>query len=100
MDAVDSGSTSEVEDLSKTWGSDARSLVAHATDDASSAHPPGDCGIGHRVLASRSVLALVVDEECVFAGLQGGDIVVRSICIDMEALLELHLPVNSLMVSD
>ena len=47
------------------------------TDDAGSAlHPQSDCGIGHRVLASRSVLALVIDEECVFAGLQGGDIVV------------------------
>lgn len=35
-----------------------------------------DCGIGHRVQASRSVLALAIDDECVFAGLQGGDIVV------------------------
>lgn len=33
-------------------------------------------GVGHRVQAVRSVLALVLDEECVFAGLQGGDIVV------------------------
>ncbi len=32
--------------------------------------------VGHRVEATRSVLALVVDEECVFAGLQGGDIAV------------------------
>jgi di- and tripeptidase len=76
MDTVDSGSTSEVEDQSKTWGSDARTLVPQGADDASSAHPHSDCGIGHRVLASRSVLALVIDEECVFAGLQGGDIVV------------------------
>jgi di- and tripeptidase len=37
-----------------------------------------ECAMGHRVQASRSVLALVLDEECVFAGLQGGDIVVRS----------------------
>lgn len=37
-----------------------------------------DCAVGHRVQASRSVLALALDEECVFAGLQGGDIVVRS----------------------
>jgi di- and tripeptidase len=36
-----------------------------------------DCAVGHRVQASRSVLALALDEECVFAGLQGGDIVVR-----------------------
>ena len=35
-----------------------------------------ECGIGHRVQASRSVLALVLDDDCVFAGLQGGDIVV------------------------
>jgi di- and tripeptidase len=76
MDTVDSGSTSEVEDQSKTWGSDARTLVPQAADDSGSANPHSDCGIGHRVLASRSVLALVIDEECVFAGLQGGDIVV------------------------
>ncbi|KAJ5937275.1 Peptidase M20 [Penicillium verhagenii] len=77
MDIVDSGFTDEVEDQSKTWGSDARSL-AQGKDDATSA-PLSDCGIGHRVLASRSVLALVVDEECVFAGLQGGDIVAWSL---------------------
>lgn len=76
MDAVDSGSASEVEDQTKTWGSDVRSLVTASADDASNAHAHSDCGIGHRVLASRSVLALVIDEECVFAGLQGGDIVV------------------------
>ncbi|OAS99444.1 peptidase family M20/M25/M40 protein [Blastomyces dermatitidis ER-3] len=37
------------------------------------------CGVGHRVQAVRSVLALVLDEECVFAGLQGGDIVAWSL---------------------
>lgn len=75
---VESESTSEIEDHTKTWGSDSRPPVAtrRFADDASSAHPPGDCGIGHRMVASRSVLALAVDEECVFAGLQGGDIVV------------------------
>lgn len=77
MEPVDSGSASEVEDQTKALGSDARPLVITSADDASSAHPHSDCGIGHRVLASRSVLALVIDEECVFAGLQGGDIVVR-----------------------
>jgi di- and tripeptidase len=86
MDTVDSGSTSEVEDQPKTWGSDARTLVPQGADDASNAHPQSDCGIGHRVLASRSVLALVIDEECVFAGLQGGDIVVSSMSIDSKLL--------------
>lgn len=76
MDTVDSGSTSEVEDQTKTWGSGVRSAINASTDDVVNAHPHSDCGIGHRVLASRSVLALVIDEECVFAGLQGGDIVV------------------------
>lgn len=71
---MESESTSEVEDHTKTWGS-ARGLA----DDASSAHPGGDCGIGHRMVARRSVLALVVDEECVFAGLQEGDIVVSEL---------------------
>ncbi|KAK2785088.1 hypothetical protein FQN53_007981 [Emmonsiellopsis sp. PD_33] len=37
------------------------------------------CAVGHRVQAVRSVLALVIDEECVFAGLQGGDIVAWSL---------------------
>lgn len=36
------------------------------------------CAIGHRVKASRSVLVLILDEEFVFAGLQGGDIVVST----------------------
>ena len=79
MDAGDSGNTSEVEDQSKAWGSDAQPRVAHVTDDASITYPHGDCGLGHRMLASRSVLALVVDEGCVFAGLQGGDIVVSQL---------------------
>ncbi|EEP76265.1 conserved hypothetical protein [Uncinocarpus reesii 1704] len=35
--------------------------------------------VGHRVHAVRSVLALVLDDECVFAGLQGGDIVAWSL---------------------
>ncbi|KAJ5136693.1 Peptidase M20 [Penicillium atrosanguineum] len=78
MDTVDSGSTSEAEDQTKTWGSDAGRIIP-TSDDASSSLPPSDCGIGHRVVASRSVLALVIDEECVFAGLQGGDIVAWSL---------------------
>ncbi|KAJ5225700.1 hypothetical protein N7468_006925 [Penicillium chermesinum] len=102
MDAGDSGNTSEVEDQLKTWGSgsDAQSVVAPVADDAGSAHPLSDCGIGHRVLASRSVLALAVDEECVFAGLQGGDIVawsldtydlVLSVHAHKESVLSLYL---------
>ena len=67
MDLVESGSISDLDD--QKWNSD-------SPDDAGSAHPTSDCGIGHRVLASRSVLALAVDEHCVFAGLQGGDIFV------------------------
>jgi hypothetical protein len=35
--------------------------------------------IGHRLNASRSVLALALDEECVYAGLQGGDILVSHV---------------------
>lgn len=77
MDTVDSGNTSDAEDQTKTWGSDVGPVVQTA-DNASSSLPQSDCGIGHRVVASRSVLALVIDEECVFAGLQGGDIVVCS----------------------
>ncbi|KAI2765277.1 hypothetical protein DTO012A8_9505 [Penicillium roqueforti] len=71
MDLVESESTSEEDQ--KTWESD-----SHTHADAS-ALPNSDCGIGHRVLASRSVLALALDEHCVFAGLQGGDIVAWSL---------------------
>jgi hypothetical protein len=44
-------------------------------------HPNGEScahagGIGHRVRAGASVLALVLDEERVFGGLQGGVIMV------------------------
>jgi hypothetical protein len=66
MDLVESESASEEDQ--KIWESDSHQVDA--------ALPESDCGIGHRVLASRSVLALAVDEHCVFAGLQGGDIVV------------------------
>ncbi|KAJ5129719.1 Peptidase M20 [Penicillium bovifimosum] len=68
MDLVESESTSEVEDQ-KTWDSESQMT------QVDTAHPSSDCGIGHRVLATRSVLALAIDEQCVFAGLQGGDIV-------------------------
>ncbi|QVM07293.1 hypothetical protein D8B26_001995 [Coccidioides posadasii str. Silveira] len=46
---------------------------------SNTANLKNECAIGHRVHAVRSVLALVVDEECVFAGLQGGDIVAWSL---------------------
>jgi di- and tripeptidase len=75
---VESESFSEIDDQTRTWESDHLDAPGRA-DDASSAHPQSDCGIGHRVVASRSVLALVLDEESVFAGLQGGDIVVSQL---------------------
>lgn len=74
----ESDSNSEMDEQSKAWESDPRSLTAQLAHDGTS-RPASqiECGIGHRVQASRSVLALVIDDECVFAGLQGGDIVVR-----------------------
>lgn len=75
---VESDSTSEIDDQTKAWESDPR-LVTQHVHDADNELNPLECGIGHRVQASRSVLALTLDEECVFAGLQGGDIVVRII---------------------
>lgn len=74
---VESDSTSETDDQTKVWESDPRSVTTHLAHDSAHATLPVGCGIGHRVQASRSVLALVLDQECVFAGLQGGDIVVR-----------------------
>lgn len=87
---VGSESASDVEEQSRIWQSD--HLVApKLADDACSAHPHGDCGIGHRVVASRSVLALVLDEECVFAGLQGGDIVVSQLFFLRSGIIYRHL---------
>ncbi|KAJ5773341.1 Peptidase M20 [Penicillium paradoxum] len=83
MDLVDSESTSEIEDQ-KAWGPDSGMTQVDASH-------PSDCGIGHRVLASRSVLALAVDEHCVFAGLQGGDIVAWSLeTYDLVASVHAH----------
>jgi di- and tripeptidase len=60
-----------------TPGPDYRPLTQQLSNDGPDhLNTRPDCGIGHRVQASRSVLALVIDDECVFAGLQGGDIVV------------------------
>ncbi|EYE95209.1 glutamine amidotransferase subunit DUG2 [Aspergillus ruber CBS 135680] len=75
---VESDSTSEIDDQTKAWESDPR-LVTQHVHDADNELNPLECGIGHRVQASRSVLALTLDEECVFAGLQGGDIVAWSL---------------------
>ncbi|KAF5016619.1 hypothetical protein F66182_11646, partial [Fusarium sp. NRRL 66182] len=50
----------------------------HLRDYSSKLSMQNDCAIGHRVQASRSVLAVALDDECVFAGLQGGDILVWS----------------------
>lgn len=75
---VESDSTSEIDDQTKAWESDPR-LVTQRLHGADNELNPQECGIGHRVQASRSVLALALDEKCVFAGLQGGDIVVRFI---------------------
>ncbi|KAI2794333.1 hypothetical protein POX_a00929 [Penicillium oxalicum] len=96
MDPVDFGSASEVEDQSKTWGSDAHTLVIQDAHASSLAHSGCDYGIGHRVLASRSVLALVIDEECVFAGLQGGDIVAWSLDT-YELILSVHAHEESVL---
>jgi di- and tripeptidase len=69
----DSDSSSEVDEQSKAWESDPRVSTLRIAGDVAK---QSGCGIGHRVQASRSVLALVLDDECVFAGLQGGDIAV------------------------
>ncbi|KAJ5550543.1 Peptidase M20 [Penicillium sp. DV-2018c] len=85
MDLVESEPISEVEDR-KTWGSESQ-----MTQAGRNVNPSNDCGIGHRVLASRSVLALAVDEHCVFAGLQGGDIVAWSLeTYDLVAQVHAH----------
>lgn len=36
--------------------------------------------LAHRLKAGGSILALVVDDECIYAGLQGGDIAVSPAC--------------------
>ena len=70
----ESDTSSEVDDQTKTWETEPLSLeVSKDTDKQSK------CGFGHRVVAGRSVLTLALDDECVFAGLQGGDLMVREI---------------------
>ncbi|KAH8705048.1 WD repeat protein [Talaromyces proteolyticus] len=68
--------------------SDNESHVSLSTSNSSGKPPQSfsgqvsirnDCAIGHRVQAARSILALALDEEFVFAGLQGGDIVAWSL---------------------
>ncbi|KAL3437287.1 hypothetical protein BDV09DRAFT_15485 [Aspergillus tetrazonus] len=99
---AESDSPSDIDEQTKAWESDPRSVRAHLaqTDGVDGAVPQIECGIGHRVQASRSVLALVVDEDCVFAGLQGGDIVawslenydlVLSVRAHQESVLDLYL---------
>ncbi|KAI9371617.1 hypothetical protein BJX61DRAFT_17489 [Aspergillus egyptiacus] len=99
---VESDSPSDIDEQTKLWESDPRSVRAHLAqnDGPSGPSAQAECGIGHRVQASRSVLALVVDEDCVFAGLQGGDIVawslenydlVLSVRAHQESVLDLYL---------
>ena len=45
--------------------------------------------VDHRVKAKSSILCLVVDDDCLIAGLEGGDIVVRATCPHVTALLAL-----------
>ncbi|THC92331.1 hypothetical protein EYZ11_008200 [Aspergillus tanneri] len=91
---VESDSTSETDDQIKVWE------ISHVHDGSKHPKSQVECGIGHRVQASRSVLALVIDKECVFAGLQGGDIVawsletydlVLSVHAHQESVLDLYL---------
>lgn len=73
----ESDTNSEVDDQTKEWETEPPSLArARDVDDDDS-----KCGFGHRVVASRSVLSLVLDDEFVFAGLQGGDILVSISCL-------------------
>lgn len=59
----------------------ASTLPGDDQDDQDSLHVSMryECAIGHRVQATRSVLALALDDEFVFAGLQGGDILVGNL---------------------
>ncbi|RHZ53461.1 hypothetical protein CDV55_103788 [Aspergillus turcosus] len=78
-------------------GPDSRPLTQHRPSDGPDhLHTRLDCGIGHRVQASRSVLALVIDDECVFAGLQGGDIVAWSL-ETYELVLSVHAHQESVL---
>ncbi|KAI9926817.1 hypothetical protein ASPWEDRAFT_55083 [Aspergillus wentii DTO 134E9] len=93
---VESDSNSDLDDQTKAWESDV--VLSRQDDDAANSHsnPAADCGIGHRVQASRSVLALVLDDECVFAGLQGGDIVAWSL-ETYDLLLSVHAHKESVL---
>ncbi|OJJ50197.1 hypothetical protein ASPZODRAFT_58230 [Penicilliopsis zonata CBS 506.65] len=91
---VDTDSMLEVDHQTKAWETDPQAALL------ATPAPQVNCGIGHRVRASRSVLALVLDDEYVYAGLQGGDILawsletydlVLSIHAHQESVLGLYL---------
>ncbi|KAJ9260172.1 hypothetical protein C8Q69DRAFT_203331 [Paecilomyces variotii] len=99
-DIVESDGTSDLEDQAQAWDSDQRSAQGPVSEYDPNPRPQNECAVGHRVKASRSVLALVLDEESVFAGLQGGDILawsletydlVLSVHAHKESVLGLHL---------
>lgn len=81
---VESDGASDVDDQPMSWESDARRITnpshVHYLDAHDNKWPfNSERGVGHRVKATRSVLALVLDDECAFAGLQGGEIVAWSL---------------------
>lgn len=85
-DIGDSDGASDVGVQSRRRESHSQSTVQTSSDNirrrrGSVIASQADGGVGHRVKASRSVLALVLDDECVFAGLQGGDIVVSNMTL-------------------
>ncbi|KAK2818390.1 hypothetical protein FQN49_007948, partial [Arthroderma sp. PD_2] len=98
MDDSDlNGIDTEFKKLSTTGNS---GWTAQASDSSPTRDSRTASGVAHRLQARRSVLSLAVGEDCVFAGLQGGDIVawslstyesIASVAAHQESVLGLHL---------
>ncbi|KAM5493456.1 hypothetical protein MaudMau93_000838 [Microsporum audouinii] len=74
--------------------------TAQDSDSSPTTESRTSSGVAHRLQATRSVLSLAIGRDCVFAGLQGGDIVawslstyepITSVAAHQESVLGLHL---------
>lgn len=71
LNGIDTGFTKL--STAETTGMNAQDSDSSPTTESRTAS-----GVAHRLQASRSVLSLAIGKDCVFAGLQGGDIVVST----------------------
>ncbi|KAF3899902.1 Di-and tripeptidase [Trichophyton interdigitale] len=93
LNGIDTGFT-------KLSTAESTGMNAQDSDSSPTTESRTASGVAHRLQASRSVLSLAIGKDCVFAGLQGGDIVawslstyesIASVAAHQESVLGLHL---------